>query len=72
MAWETLELLRRTLLPICGIITAGIGTWLMTRDGYSPTHTRRAADPRIMTVVGAVITLIGFLLIALSDLNLAS
>lgn len=64
------EVLRRTLLPILGILLMGVGAWILFVLSDGGSHGRRSRLARMMPVLGATVTLIGLVMVALSNANL--
>ena len=69
-ALELLELLRLTLLPVLGICTSGVGAWILFVLSNEGAHERRPKHPWLKPVGGAILALLGFVMITLGDVNL--
>ena len=64
------EVLRRTLLPVSGILLMGVGAWILFVLSDGGSHGRRGRLSRMMPALGATVILIGLVMVALSDANL--
>lgn len=67
---ETVELLRRTVMPVIGMVFVAAGSWMLFFCESGGSHRRRGKTSCLRLVGGPLIVLGGFLLIAFSDINL--